>query len=104
MHRNSPPFRAEHIGSLKRPPQLLQKRAEYVAGGCTLEELRQLEDECIKQAIELQRSTGMTTLSDGELRRYVFGSVPEDIVAQQRHSISWIGRYFSKECSTVSAG
>ena len=71
MQRNSPPYRAEHIGSLNRPAELIQKRAEYASGACPPEVLQKVEDEAIRRVIELQRSAGMKTLTDGEFRRYV---------------------------------
>jgi 5-methyltetrahydropteroyltriglutamate--homocysteine methyltransferase len=52
---NAPPFRAEHIGSLLRPPRLLQDRA--------------LADECIVEAIRWQESLGLKVVTDGEFRR-----------------------------------
>jgi 5-methyltetrahydropteroyltriglutamate--homocysteine methyltransferase len=51
----APPFRAEHIGSLLRPPQLLEDRSR--------------EDECILQAIRWQESLGLKVVTDGEFRR-----------------------------------
>lgn len=69
MLRTSPPFRAEHIGSLKRPLDLMQKRTEYASGSCSLQDLREAEDRAIKQAIAVQKSAGMNTITDGEYRR-----------------------------------
>lgn len=51
----TPPFRAEHIGSLLRPERLLQDRS--------------LEDECIVEAIRWQESLGLRVVTDGEFRR-----------------------------------
>jgi 5-methyltetrahydropteroyltriglutamate--homocysteine methyltransferase len=48
---HNPPFRAEHIGSLLRPPELLQARAEHKAGRLSAAELHKLEDALIRQAI-----------------------------------------------------
>ena len=47
------PYRADHIGSLLRPPELLQARAAYDQGRLTLAQLRQSEDTAILQALEL---------------------------------------------------
>jgi 5-methyltetrahydropteroyltriglutamate--homocysteine methyltransferase len=52
---NSPPFRAEHIGSLLRPKRLLEDRA--------------FEDECIVEAIRWQEGLGLKVVTDGEFRR-----------------------------------
>lgn len=68
----NPPFRAEQIGSLKRPQALLEKRKEFEAGKCTQEELRVVEDEAIKAVVQVQRETGIKGITDGEFRRCVF--------------------------------
>lgn len=72
MQRTSPPFRAEHIGSIKRPAEMMQARAEYASGSTTLQNLRRAEDEAIMKVLELQRSAGIKTFTDGEFRRYVY--------------------------------
>lgn len=71
MQRISPPFRAEHIGSIKRPSELMQARTDYACGSASLEDLRKAEDNAILRVLELQRSAGIKTLTDGEFRRYV---------------------------------
>ncbi|CCM03246.1 uncharacterized protein FIBRA_05372 [Fibroporia radiculosa] len=70
--RLRPPFRAEHVGSLKRPDTLLQKRKDFSTGLCTAEELRCAEDEAIRKVIQMQRQRGMKTITDGEFRRLIF--------------------------------
>ena len=62
-------FRAEQVGSLLRPPALLQARAAWAAGQITIEDLRAQEDRAILAALEKQRSIGLDILSDGEMRR-----------------------------------
>src|SRR5581483_12170567 len=62
-------YRADHVGSLLRPPELLQARAAFDAGQLLLDQLRQAEDNAILQAIELQRQAGIEVVSDGEYRR-----------------------------------
>ena len=42
---SGPPFRADHVGSLLRPPELLRARAEHEAGRISAEELRRVEDD-----------------------------------------------------------
>src|ERR1700760_4510753 len=68
-HRDRPPFRADHVGSLLRPARLHAARAEYKAGRIDLDELRGVEDECIRDVIQLQRDAGLESVTDGELRR-----------------------------------
>jgi 5-methyltetrahydropteroyltriglutamate--homocysteine methyltransferase len=62
-------YRADHVGSLLRPPELLQARQQHAAGDLTLPELRRLEDDCIARAVAMQRAVGLNVLSDGEYRR-----------------------------------
>jgi 5-methyltetrahydropteroyltriglutamate--homocysteine methyltransferase len=68
-HRNAPPFRADHVGSLLRPPELLRAREDHGAGRIDDAELRGIEDEAIRDAVELQRDVGLRTATDGEFRR-----------------------------------
>ncbi|GJN93556.1 hypothetical protein Rhopal_006613-T1 [Rhodotorula paludigena] len=68
----NPPFRAEHIGSLKRPASLLAKRAEFDDGKCTREELRKIEDEAITAAVKQLQELGIHAVTDGEFRRHMF--------------------------------
>ncbi len=67
--RTTPPFRADHVGSLLRPPELTRARAEFKAGRIDTPHLRAVEDEAILGVIELQRDAGMQTVTDGEFRR-----------------------------------
>lgn len=64
-----PPFRAEHLGSLKRPEELLQKRVELDQGKITPAELRVVEDKYIAEIVAQQRSIGIKAVTDGEFRR-----------------------------------
>ncbi|MBV9553644.1 MAG: 5-methyltetrahydropteroyltriglutamate--homocysteine S-methyltransferase [Alphaproteobacteria bacterium] len=64
-----PPFRADHVGSLLRPPDLLQARAAHQAGRLGAAELRAAEDRAIGDAVALQRDAGLHGVTDGEMRR-----------------------------------
>jgi 5-methyltetrahydropteroyltriglutamate--homocysteine methyltransferase len=64
-----PPFRADHVGSLLRPKQVLQARAEFAAGRLSAQELRGVEDEAIREIIRMQGEVGLKSATDGELRR-----------------------------------
>jgi methionine synthase II (cobalamin-independent) len=48
-------YHAEHVGSLLRPPGLLEARAAYKQGKLSAESLRELEDRAALEAIEIQR-------------------------------------------------
>ena len=67
--RTSPPFRADHVGSLLRPPRLLQARDDFAAGRITAADLRAVEDEEIPAAIRMQEEVGLQPATDGEFRR-----------------------------------
>ena len=63
------PYRADHVGSLLRPPELLQAREEHRQGRLTAAELRQAEDAAIFKALDLQREVGISVFTEGEYRR-----------------------------------
>jgi 5-methyltetrahydropteroyltriglutamate--homocysteine methyltransferase len=84
--RDKPPFRADHVGSLLRPPELSRARAEFKAGDRDGDALRDSEDEAILGVIELQREAGLRSVTDGEFRRtswhmdfiYSLGGIEQD--------------------------
>ena len=65
----APPFRADHIGSLLRPGELLQARVEQGEGRRNPESLRSLEDRHIEKVIRFQEDLGLESITDGEFRR-----------------------------------
>lgn len=67
--RLTPPFRADVVGSLLRPPTLLAAREKYKKGEITAEALRALEDDAIRDAVKLQEDVGLQVATDGEFRR-----------------------------------
>ena len=67
--RTRPPFRADHVGSLLRPPRLMRARADHAEGAISADELRAVEDEAIREAVALQRDAGLRSATDGEFRR-----------------------------------
>jgi methionine synthase II (cobalamin-independent) len=68
--KRSPPFRAEHVGSLLRPQELVQKRYDVAAGKASKEELTPIEDKAIEEVIKLQKDCGFHAISSGEYVRY----------------------------------
>ena len=101
--RSTPPFRADHVGSLLRPKELLQAREDCAAGQITPEELRALEDDAIRDVVKMQRDVGLQSATDGEFRRaawhmdfiYELGGIekaPGDIKVQfhnEQGDIEW---------------
>jgi 5-methyltetrahydropteroyltriglutamate--homocysteine methyltransferase len=67
--RDTPPFRADHVGSLLRPPALLRAREDHAAGRIDDGELRAAEDAAIGDAVCMQHDVGLRSATDGELRR-----------------------------------
>jgi 5-methyltetrahydropteroyltriglutamate--homocysteine methyltransferase len=69
MTRDTPPFRAEHVGSLLRPPELLKARDDYAHGRISADLRRQIENDVIERAVRMQEDIGLESITDGELRR-----------------------------------
>ena len=69
MTRTKPPFRADHVGSLLRPPELINARDDFAAGRISSEELRRIEDGAIREVVRMQEEVGLQSATDGEFRR-----------------------------------
>jgi 5-methyltetrahydropteroyltriglutamate--homocysteine methyltransferase len=67
--RAVPPFRADHVGSLLRPQKLLAAREQFAAGQISAEQLRAIEDQAIREVVQMQRDVGLQSATDGEFRR-----------------------------------
>jgi methionine synthase II (cobalamin-independent) len=67
--RTKPPFRADHVGSLLRPANLLTAREDFAAGRIGAEHLRAVEDAAITTAVTMQADAGLQSATDGEFRR-----------------------------------
>jgi 5-methyltetrahydropteroyltriglutamate--homocysteine methyltransferase len=64
-----PPFRADHVGSLLRPPELLRARSEHQVGRLPASELGRVEDQAVRDAVRMQQEVGLEGVTDGEFRR-----------------------------------
>jgi 5-methyltetrahydropteroyltriglutamate--homocysteine methyltransferase len=62
-------FRADNIGSLLRPPELIDARGAHREGRMDAQQLREIEDRSIIKALNLQKDTGIDVFTDGEYRR-----------------------------------
>ncbi len=69
MQRATPPFRADHVGSLLRPAAIKEARAKRARNEVTADALREVEDREIEQAIRKQEDIGLKLATDGEFRR-----------------------------------
>lgn len=68
----TPPFRADHVGSLLRTPAVKENRLKWKKGEITADELRTIEDQAIKETVQRLEATGMRSITDGEFRRDYF--------------------------------
>lgn len=70
----------DHVGSLLRPPELLQARKDYDAGHISDAEFKVIEDRAVDDVVRLQEETGIGVVTDGEFRRLSFQSqLPEAV-------------------------
>jgi 5-methyltetrahydropteroyltriglutamate--homocysteine methyltransferase len=69
MQRTTPPFRADHVGSLLRPAALKEARAKHAKGEIDVAQLRAVEDREIEAVIKKQEAIGLKLATDGEFRR-----------------------------------
>ena len=67
--RSKPPFRADHVGSLLRPPHLIEAREKRSRGEITAGQLKELEDKEVRAAVKLQEDAGLQSITDGDYRR-----------------------------------
>jgi 5-methyltetrahydropteroyltriglutamate--homocysteine methyltransferase len=65
----NPPFRADHVGSLRRPQALIDARSRYRKKEIGKAELSQAEDDAIREVVALQETLGLKSITDGEFRR-----------------------------------
>jgi 5-methyltetrahydropteroyltriglutamate--homocysteine methyltransferase len=72
--------RADVVGSLLRPPELLQARRRFEEGGISVPEFKRAEDRAVDWAISLQERAGLPVVTDGEMRRESFQSQMVDAV------------------------
>jgi 5-methyltetrahydropteroyltriglutamate--homocysteine methyltransferase len=101
----NPPFRAEHVGSLLRPAELLAARASFAEGKISESELHAIEDHAILAALGKQRGVGLDVYSDGEMRRGSWLTDMADAVegfVPARIDLEWKGPGGGTEGSTAS--
>jgi 5-methyltetrahydropteroyltriglutamate--homocysteine methyltransferase len=70
--RTRPPFRADHVGSFLRPPELLAARDRNKKREISDDELRAVEDRAIAEVVRMQEEAGLQGITDGEFRRTYF--------------------------------
>ena len=65
-------FHSEVVGSLLRPPYLVEARKQFEAGSMSAADFKAVEDQAVNEAIALQEAAGIDVITDGEMRRYAF--------------------------------
>ena len=68
----NPPFRADHVGSLLRPPEIFEAREKLANDEITAADLREVEDAAVAAMIPNLEATGIESITDGEFRRAWF--------------------------------
>ncbi|MDE3075442.1 MAG: hypothetical protein KGJ86_08435 [Chloroflexota bacterium] len=100
-------YRAEHVGSLLRPPELLDARSAVSRGERSAEQLRDIENRAIATILETQRAIGMDVVSDGEFRRASWLTKLQEAVEgfiPQRLQRVWKGGEGPQEVSVQTVG
>src|SRR6266508_622009 len=87
-------YRADHVGSLLRPPEVLEAHAAFGQKRISREQLTEIEDRAILAALDLQKQVGLDIYSDGEYRRGnwagdFISSVDGYISAEVPRSLHW---------------
>jgi 5-methyltetrahydropteroyltriglutamate--homocysteine methyltransferase len=100
-------IRAENVGSLLRPSNLLTAQCSFTTGEITPAEFKAVEDAAVDEAITLQQRAGIGVITDGELRRNVFASglVQDSDGFQQGvegNTVDWFRLDGTLECSPVT--
>ncbi len=96
--------RADHVGSLLRPAELLDARTAAAAGRLPEDQLRAIEDRAIAAALRRQRDIGLDVLTDGEMRRGSWLTVMADAVdgfVDDRIMLEWKGPGGAAEATTA---
>jgi 5-methyltetrahydropteroyltriglutamate--homocysteine methyltransferase len=72
--------KADVVGSLLRPPELLDARSRWLAGGLATWDYKEIEDRAVDGALALQERCGLDAVTDGEMRRMFFTGVVTDAI------------------------
>jgi methionine synthase II (cobalamin-independent) len=65
-------LKSDVVGSLLRPPSLMEARQKHAQGDLTAPEFKSIEDRAVRDAVALQETAGLDVVTDGEMRRYAF--------------------------------
>lgn len=65
---------ADVVGSMLRPPELLEAREKFLSGKLSTPDFKRVEDDSVRRAIKIQEDAGLPVVTDGEMRRESFQS------------------------------
>lgn len=86
-------YRAEVIGSLLRPPHLMEARRARETGRISIRRFKEIEDRGVEDALQLQEAAGIDVVTDGEMRRSIFlgplMDLGEGLVPVSSESFHW---------------
>jgi 5-methyltetrahydropteroyltriglutamate--homocysteine methyltransferase len=99
--RTSPPYRADHVGSLLRPDALVRACGEHAAGRLDDEGLRAAEDDAIRDVVARQEEIGLQSATDGEFRRSTWHMDFIDSLRGITHADEEILVEFHNEAGTI---
>ena len=106
-------YRADHVGSLLRPPELLEARSKFNAGEFTREQLKEVEDASVLKALDAQKQAGLEIFTEGEYRRSgwsgairdsVEGLIPAEGTTPSRVLREWQGSHGELANTSMGAG
>jgi 5-methyltetrahydropteroyltriglutamate--homocysteine methyltransferase len=72
LRRDTPPFRADHVGSLLRPPKLLVARDDFRHSRISQKALTKIEEGAVRDVVKMQEDIGLRSITDGEYRRGIW--------------------------------
>lgn len=102
------PYRADVIGSMLRPPYLLEARDAHAAGKLSDAAFKRIEDRAVDEAVSVQERAGVDIVTDGEVRRNVFASqlvqASDGFAVVSGNTVDWYRLDGTVEISPVTVG
>jgi 5-methyltetrahydropteroyltriglutamate--homocysteine methyltransferase len=103
-----PTYRADVVGSMLRPPYLLEAREQFRDEDLPDADFKHVEDRAVDECVAIQERAGVDVVADGEMRRNVFASqlvqASEGFAAIENNSVDWFRMDGSVETSPVTVG
>jgi 5-methyltetrahydropteroyltriglutamate--homocysteine methyltransferase len=100
--------RADVIGSMLRPAELLAARERFAAGELDDASFKAIEDRAVDECLAIQEAAGVDVVTDGEMRRHVFASqlaqAVEGFDSIPGNTVDWFTMEGKKETSPVTVG